>query len=71
MMNEADQPLVNEGAQRPTTGLSGDDQMAARRNFQVLESKNFSLETNAVAQFIEFDAFADYDVFHCWGILNC
>jgi hypothetical protein len=65
MVDKPNQPVVNECAQRPTSGLSRNDQMAARRDFEIWKSKDFALQANAAIQFIDGYAFANNDV--CQG----
>ena len=62
MVNKSHQLLrPSKGAQRPAACLSRNDQMSARRNFEIRKPKNFALQANTVVQFIDCSAFADYD----------
>ncbi|HYR79217.1 MAG TPA: hypothetical protein VEO55_04390 [Candidatus Dormibacteraeota bacterium] len=62
MMNKADKFSFDERAQRPAAGLMRDDQMAARRDFQIGKAEYFALQTNARVVFIDRSDFADFDI---------
>jgi hypothetical protein len=47
VVNESDEPALDERPQRPTTSLLGDYQVPAWRYFEIRQTKNFALQMDA------------------------
>src|SRR5437867_3477875 len=64
-MNKPNQLFSHKSAQRPTTSLARHNQVTTRRDFQLRQSKNFSLQADTVIEFVDGGAFADLNAVHC------
>src|SRR5258705_698186 len=79
MMNKTHQAVTGKSTKRPSTSLPRNDQMSARRDLKIRETKHFTLKINTIIKLADCLALANYRLLHplrlslqwAWWQLNC
>src|SRR5467141_1224034 len=64
-MDKPNQLFSHERTERPTTSLARNNQMTTRRDFQLGQCNNFSLQADTAIEFVDGGAFPDLNAVHC------